>query len=1381
MKLNKEQSAAVNADINKNVLISAGAGSGKTNTLKEKVYKIISNGEIKPSELLVLTFTNAAAHEMKERIINKFVEEKSKFADEMLSAHIQTFDSFSQYLVTENAAELGLSSNISVANDSVLTLKISELIDEIFIEYKNDPDNFERITKSAAKFSSSSDLALKNNVKYVYNELSKMSEIEKEDFLNNYENKYLDRDFFDKFADDYFKSLIYSFDEIILDAYYLERITVNYINNNDSEKIYKEMNDPNFYNASLDNIIFNNTKNNELLNIYKDLRSLPRDEFVGRMLNLDDFYHIKSSKRPSVKNDSNSGKDSDIFMMDKKTLDTIWDNIFLTPAQRTKFYERLTETEFNKQYDHLISFKDDINLIFEIVKKLDARLKDYKKTTNMYTFQDISNMAVDLVSNPKYEGTAEKIRSRFKFIMVDEYQDTNDAQEVFINSLLKPNREGKCAHLFCVGDAKQSIYGFRNSKVELFRKRQELYSHSKDGSSEVICMNKNYRSGQLLLDEINEIFTQYMTLNHGGISYLEKGENLDYDIENPAYPKYFENFGIEELVFDSKCYGKNSKDKEDINTKEAKAIACDIINKINSHYKVYDRKDKNGIRDCTFSDFCILVRNKPGYSKYQQVFKDLRIPLNVVFDDDLKEFNVMMTIRSVFTYLNAVRTNYNKADYKHLYMSIARSYLFEISDQEIYDLISSNNFYEKLKETEIHKMIVELDNETKDSNLVAIFNKTITKFEIISKLNKVGKINENANKIESIYDFVLNQTNSGNELSDFVEFLKDISKYDIPLDVTTNISDTNSVDLMTIHKSKGLERKIVYLPYSYNKPSRPNHQNAPKVSYSKKYGLIFDYYGDPTSDKFSNDSVDSILKDIKKFNEKEKNEELNEHVRLNYVSLTRAENKVIIVHDREQNNEKESLLDMLATVNNFKLLDNWIRLNFERKIDNDKFIRYCKDVNSLINNRFTLTRENFTNDFAYKFYSNRARNLYAVAINSSIDKFFDYLKKLLTDELINEIQNPKREIEKIRMVLLWLQPQYAFLIKDVQDYAGFAGFLDTIDAWEEANSFNFYSEDGDDEEENFDNFDGESELDEVFDEDEEFEDDEEEFDPYYLEFKEICESKDIDRAQDFVERYYSKIINVEVKNHVLESSIKEATLNKALKSSKEEYFKLILEKYLANVLYLLDLSGNPSSIFTISHASNNFSDEIKEISIYRKPILENLNDSNITNDIFNEIIVNNDDIEFKERCKKHASKALIKDEENPIEDLLELGTHLHLLMELVDFNNPDLSYIKNEKEREIIKNTLDLQLFRDLRGGEFKSEFGYYDEILATTGFIDLLVIKDGIYYIIDYKTKNIDDEHYDEQLNIYKRNVNYLFGVSEDKIKMYLVSLVDNKVREVK
>ena len=119
-------------------------------------------------------------------------------------------------------------------------------------------------------------------------------------------------------------------------------------------------------------------------------------------------------------------------------------------------------------------------------------------------------------------------------------------------------------------------------------------------------------------------------------------------------------------------------------------------------------------------------------------------------------------------------------------------------------------------------------------------------------------------------------------------------------------------------------------------------------------------------------------------------------------------------------------------------------------------------------------------------------------------------------------------------------------------------------------------------------------------------------------------------------------------------------------------------------------------------------------------------------------------------------------------------------MELVDFVNKDTSFIKDEKDRRLIDNVLSNSVFDDLGNAKVYKEYGYFDEVLQTTGFIDLLYFKDDECYIVDYKSRSIDDEAYERQLHVYQRNIQSLFNINKEHVHLYLLSLSENRVKEV-
>ena len=224
MGFNNEQLSAINAPITKDVLVAAGAGSGKTRTLSQKVFDIIDNGQVKPSELLVLTFTDNAAHEMRDRIIATFKDNgRDEIAEQVASAHIQTFDSFARFLVCMYADALGISSNVNLVNSDVISAKKSVYLDEIFDEYYNDENKYERLVRTLAKFNIDTDRNTKKVISDLCKQLDKLPLEKKEEFINDYDNKFLSEEYFNKVINDLVTSSKNIIIDVIKEAYFVEQ------------------------------------------------------------------------------------------------------------------------------------------------------------------------------------------------------------------------------------------------------------------------------------------------------------------------------------------------------------------------------------------------------------------------------------------------------------------------------------------------------------------------------------------------------------------------------------------------------------------------------------------------------------------------------------------------------------------------------------------------------------------------------------------------------------------------------------------------------------------------------------------------------------------------------------------------------------------------------------------------------------------------------------------------------------------------------------------------------------------------------------------------------------------------------------------------------
>lgn len=1320
---NDEQNLALDNPIDINLLISAGAGSGKTKTLSEKVMRLIENG-LKPSELLILTFTNNAAHEMKSRIIAKFKDNK-EIAYQLASAHIQTFDSFSQYLVSAYSSRLKISEQISILQEDIIKTKKREFLDEIFDEYYCDSDKKRRLLSTLLKFNLKDDSISKAVILDLIDQIEKLSLTDQDRFLNHYEENFLSDDFFmrnTKLIADEGRRII---KEQIYKGYFIEK-HFEMIENVDVPSLKQLFEKKDNFNIDI-----------EHLNFVNEELAQPLYEELIKLLKLNDLEFINkvrsfTTDHPEINNRySGSSYEKKYALSGFKEMRIL----FATKDSKLLFIQRLDELE--NEYNKILSFKDDIALYLEIVKKVNDKIAEYKKVTNSYLFSDISNMALSLLIDPQYEDVAEEIRSRFKFIMVDEYQDTNDLQEAFINSLLKENKKGERSHLFCVGDAKQSIYAFRNSNVQLFRDRQNEYLKSDD--SKAISMNKNYRSGEQLLKDINYIFKFYMTINHGAISYHQISETLQYDKDINLYNKPYDDFGIHRITSISSI----NYDGFDGGAKlwEARAIAYDIKQKVDSHFLV-SRRTSNGnvVEPCDYDDFAILVGKKSCVDLYQKVFQEMEIPLNCTLKNDLNEIDAITVIQSLLNLMDYILEDKTSDTYfVHLFASVARSYLFEYNDQQLFDILfDPSKQYVMMNNDPIIIKVMEFVNNHKNSGFSQVFLDLIDEFGVIEKLYKIGNVDDVVSKIESLYQFALSSEKSGGGLKDFIDLMSNIKKYDLDLNSESLFKVSKAVDLMTIHGSKGLEEKIVYMPVSFNQIEKGNNMNKPDYAFSKNFGILLPYYfyeykDVPLEDAIKEKSVVYSLSQLlyQQINE-EKKIGIDEHVRLFYVALTRAENSVYIVGDVTKlddsyitsSKKKDNLYGMMSYAPYYPLLDNEYMLDMISKgaFKKDIYDLYLKQVENMRNINISLTSD----DLDYQTY-----DLYSVLF-----------KECYVERLFNQLLDSVSQIEK-----------------DIFAYY-FPTFTQIIDLDELARLFALYFYKDRDIKSKQELLDKYSDFNNVND-DEDDDDDDSDNDELP-----VITEENVDSLLNLFKEVIVKGTGLQFLNIKETKELKQKMFNKQYGDIPIGLTKYLLPTF---ALYF----SNQRHIKSISFETSEFLDRTHRFDIndYKPEKTNNVIPK------LESISIDDSHIEFDIRKQLRASKSV--DEELPSKQILDFGIKLHRLMELTDLKTKDTSFIIDKHDKYLIDNVLKLDVFKDSDNAEIFKEFGYFDDELNTTGFIDLLIKKDDEFIIIDYKAKHVVDEGYTNQLHAYARNINRLFNTT--KIKMYLLSIVDHQLYEVK
>ena len=856
-KWNDDQKKALFAET-KNILVSAGAGSGKTAVLSERVLEKVKNG-MNISSLLLLTFTKAAAAEMKERIRKKLIEaakeEKNELIENAISqidtSYICTFDSFALSVVRKYHYILDLPKSVSISDDSIMKVTILQIIDEILNEYyeSNDPHFKELI----AAYVKNDDDNLRIRLLNVYMGLTLKLDIE--GYLNYLKDSLFDFDSLNQYGQSFIQDLINK----VKEYHYLLDNLKKIVESDEFKSKYSQH----------EEIILENIGNIKKIDNYDKLIKIGvyfTDIFSGNSIRGIPEY---------TENRNRFGKVKDKILK-------VFENIgFKDPYKNNITYDDL----INGVYKSM----NNTNLIIDILIKLHQRLTKLQKEKSLYVFNDIAKMSIKLVS--ENEDIKDELKNSFTEIMIDEYQDTSDLQEEFIKYISNDN-------VYRVGDVKQSIYGFRNANPELFSDKYNSYDDYDEKSSSMnqkIDLALNYRTREEVLIGINDIFNSVMTKRLGGADYKARHQlkygNKSYELKDSSnnYNVELYNYNNDEQLDDS------FKEYE----KEAFIIVNDIIDKVNNKYKVLDKDPEqskedaelNGqkfvLRDCNYNDFAILISKKTDFDNIKKIFEYFKVPLRVYKDESITsgyDLNIIVNILKAISLLE--KGLIDSTEFKYLYVSISRSYFYRTSDEEI--LLSVRT--DKYKDSKLVELLYSIVKRLPYLSNRMIIELILEKFNVYELAYTVGDIN----KLDKELEFILEFADAHNEFGiDFIKSLEDIidltdessfgDSANIKLEFKTTIPVDEAVNLMTIHASKGLEYKICYfsgLSHEFEKKETQGN-----FIYHKKVGIVskYDEYG-----LKSNFLVEYL---------KNKLEEsiVSEKIRLFYVALTRTKEKAILL------------------------------------------------------------------------------------------------------------------------------------------------------------------------------------------------------------------------------------------------------------------------------------------------------------------------------------------------------------------------------------------------------------------------------------------------------------------------------------------------------
>ena len=940
MNWTPEQSQAIYKK-DSNILVAAAAGSGKTAVLVERIINKIIKEKIDIDRLLVVTFTNAAASEMRERILKsiyKIIDSEEPQDEETINhlqrqitllnkASICTIDSFCLDVIKNNFFEIEISPNFRIADTAEIDLLKQEVLEKIFEEkYENHDKDFEKLVKTYTSYRD--DTPLKDIILRIYTYIES----------NPFPLKWL-KEQVEKFN---IKDTKQDFSNTEWGKISLQNMKENL---EDSIKKLKAEETRLSFESELEQyerIILSDIQQLEM--VYANLENWDKSY---SLINKVDFLRWPSSKKIT-----NPEKDKAKAIRDKVTKDF--------KAKRDKIFTANSEMA-----------NEDLIEMYEILAKLEKLIIDFdlefsknKRERNIVDFSDVEHLALKILVKEEDESSeiAKKYQEKFIEIAIDEYQDSNLVQEYILTSI----SNGK--NIFMVGDVKQSIYKFRQAMPDLFLGKYSNYSENEANDKGLkIKLFKNFRSRKNVLDFTNLIFENIMGEKLGeidyteeeylnlGANYAESKEDLVSEIDILDVTEDDEDENLEETEIPENANVDSDLEEteklEDIEL-EAKFVAQKIKALIDSKFQVYDNK-KEEFRDIRFRDIVILLRSTKNKAN---IFEKELTNLNInVYSDTSQEYLESYEIQVIMDLLKIIDNPYQDIPLVHVMLSSLGMFtdddLLEIrlcdQNDDFYTtmLKSRLSVREELRE-KIDSFLNKIENFREKNGYMDLDELIWTIYEETGFLNYVGLMPNGALRVANLKMLFERakqyESASFKGLFNFINFIEKIKTGSGDLGAAKLIGENEDVvRIMSIHKSKGLEFPVVFLSCTGSGFNMMDLNSD--ILLHQKIGIGVKYIDYDRQIKY--DTISKLA-----LREKLLEENLSEEMRILYVALTRAKEKIYVTgvkKDFQKNKEKmQELVDIYKKENGkinpilikkYKKYIDWILLvymyNFESSKD----------------------------------------------------------------------------------------------------------------------------------------------------------------------------------------------------------------------------------------------------------------------------------------------------------------------------------------------------------------------------------------------------------------------------------------------------------------
>lgn len=851
---------------NQNVLVSAAAGSGKTSVLTERIVGRVLDEKhpIDIDRVLVVTFTKAAAGEMRERIEARLLDKLSenpenshlqKQATLIHRAKITTIDSFCLDIVRDNFHRIDLDPSFRTAGEGEKALLMQDVLKELLKDsYASNDEDFYRLVDCYAN--KDNDGTIEESILKLYN------------FSMSYPwpEKWLDarkKDYSFESIDKFLAS-----DMVNTSFETAERVLQN------ADSILKEL-------EAICNLCPGDSA-------YKVAVSCDRQKIDTLITAVQgrDFDTLagvlpQPYQRLTAKKDAMTDEEHQIIK-----------------SGRDRYKAMLADLEayfpcpLELCYEDVKGTAKTVNKLVDLTREFIERFDKAKRERGLIDFSDMEHMAIRILINDyrddgSYEITdvAKGYRDFFEEVMVDEYQDSNLVQEIIIQSVSKENESGGF-NRFMVGDVKQSIYRFRLARPQIFIDKTKRYVKDASSKDRLINLKKNFRSRKAVIDSVNCVFENVMTQETSGMEYDDDAKlYLGAD-----YPEDTED-NVSELVM-----LETDENADGYRTLEANYIASRIKSLL-ADFKVLDKGTKE-LRPVRYKDIAVLARSTSKCSTYlKDAFESCNIPYHM---EDTGAFYDTREVKDVLEFLRIIN---NPLDDISLYSALTSSF-GGLSDEECARIkvnASGEDYYLWDKLQTFFKDHPEDEKISRFLQLVEKYRGLVSYVPISELLGKlleetgykhiVAALPDGRQRLANVemlvtkaYEYSKTSFHGLFHFLRYVELIKKLDKDEGEASIFDENSDT--VRIMTIHKSKGLEFPVCFITGMEDAFSTQDLKNAFISDIDAGIGAQFI------------DPVKRIRRNTLKRNQigaKIIHENVGEEIRILYVAMTRAKEKLIMV------------------------------------------------------------------------------------------------------------------------------------------------------------------------------------------------------------------------------------------------------------------------------------------------------------------------------------------------------------------------------------------------------------------------------------------------------------------------------------------------------